>query len=181
MIMQELFKVEQKSKLPDPIWCAWFAGFVDGEGYFQIDLSKNSRGASIRLTIALREDDKQIIDEIHNVLLGDIYYLSYKRDRVKGKHSCNQWRWIIRNINQINKVIIPLLDQYTIRTKKKLSYEIWREAAMIVQEKNHLSISGRSRLLILRDNLKNIHKSPYREREKNYRIEDSIKIQQDLI
>ncbi len=173
-IMQNRLFSPPKIIMPDPIWCSWFTGFIDGEGYFQIDLRKDHRGAFVALTITLREDDKNIIEEIHNKLLGDIYYVSYKHDRAAGRKSCNQWRWRIRDKNQIVNILIPLFDQYPLRTKKKKSYEIWREAALIIYENNHLGISGHNKMLMLRKNLKDAHRSPYLEQEINYFIADSM-------
>lgn len=153
--------------LLDPTWCAWFSGFVDGEGYFQISISKH---CSLALTITLREDDREIIDEISHYLLGRVYYLSYKRDRIKGKHSCNQWAWKIRNIDHIIERIIPILDLYPLRTKKRNSFEIWKEAAWLVRNKYHLYKPGYDRFSVLHQNLINVHKSPYLVQEMNYFI-----------
>ena len=147
--------------MPDPIWCMWFSGFVDGEGYFQISKSPN---CGLALTVTLREDDKEIIDEIHNNLLGHIYYLSYKRDRVKGKSSCNQWAWKIRKISHIINIIIPIFELYPLRTKKRISYDIWKEAAWLLYNKNHLTETGQQRFFELHEELIDSHRSPFSER-----------------
>jgi hypothetical protein len=146
----------------DPLWCSWFTGFLDGEGYFQISPQPKSKTAfQICLTITLREDDKYIIEEIKSTLeCGRIYYISYKHERVKGHHACNQWRWTVRDISSIVQIIIPLLDHYPLRTKKAHDYVIWRKAALIKSSKAH---GNCPEIEDLRKQLKVIHQTPFYE------------------
>lgn len=58
-------------------WGGWFAGFTDGEGCFTISKRNYENPPTnylCRFTIRLRDDDKDILEEIHNQLeIGSIF------------------------------------------------------------------------------------------------------------
>lgn len=140
----------------DREWLCWFVGFVDGEGYFYLSLAKRTRQVSIGLIIVLREDDREIIEEIRQVLgFGQIYQISRETDRKRGgRNSNDQIRWSCRRISEIVDVLIPIFDEIPLRTKKQSDYKIWREAALIIYNKRHLSDSGKLRVMELWQQIK---------------------------
>lgn len=92
----------------------WFAGFVDGEGSFEI-MRRNYR---CRFTLGLRDDDSATLEMICKTLgLGKVYY---------------------SNINTISKMDIGkreetrklclFFDKYPLRSKKQRDYAVWKQA-----------------------------------------------------
>jgi hypothetical protein len=159
----------------DPSWCSWFSGFLDGEGYFQIAWDKRDNTTRCALTVTLREDDKDIIDEIREKLMcGRVFYIAYNHARNNGSHSCNQWRWVVRNVDHCINTIIPLLDRYPLRTKKARDYEIWRKAAFLAHSIKHICHTKKERqeLMNLYTQLRTLHMSPFTE--KGYKAIDNL-------
>jgi DNA-binding CsgD family transcriptional regulator len=72
----------------DPLWAAEFRGFFYGEGCATMDNEHNH--LSPRLTINLRLDDAQILDDIHTRLGGSIYT---RTKHYKGRNDHDQRRW----------------------------------------------------------------------------------------
>ena len=120
----------------DPLWCSWFSGLIDGEGSFNIHVNKENRSIQAHLRIGMREDEAEYIRDIHDMLRcgwigratlrnprgneSDAYFIDFASDAV------------------IN-IIIPLLDKYPLRMKKKRDYVFWREATLIIHDDGHLN------------------------------------------
>ena len=93
-------------------WLAWFVGFVDGEGYFQICIQNAGRSAQTHLNITVREDDGPVLRDI-------------------------QWR--VNRIQEVVEIVIPLFDEFPLHTKKASDYHLWREAAFLIHQGQHLN------------------------------------------
>jgi hypothetical protein len=135
-------------------WYAWFSGFVDGEGYFQICPNKQRSGNcyfSPTLTISLRETDKDVLYEIEtNLDCGHIYYITSERDWKRGVKACNQFRWKVSKKDDLLNKIVPLFDRFPLRTKKRFDYIIWKEALL-----------NKSNGEFLWRKMKELHSSPF--------------------
>lgn len=101
----------------------WFAGFTDGEGSFQILHRKDNR-FTCRFELALRSDDKSVLDEIRNVL--DIGHLYYKpRCSRRSPNENPVFRYMIQGSNELAKLVL-LFKEFPLRSKKKRDFEIWQ-------------------------------------------------------
>jgi hypothetical protein len=105
----------------------WLAGFIDGEGCFQI-LENRSSGGWFRyrlwFRISLRDDDAEILYEIQRRTgLGSITRRGARR---------SEWGatvdWIVRQREEIRD-LCEILDRYPLRAKKSRDFEIWKRAA----------------------------------------------------
>lgn len=100
----------------------WFAGFVDGEGCFQIPHTLS--GYRCLFEIKLREDDLPVLKEIQNITqLGIIR-------KVKHKEKIPNVNWIVYRKNEV----IALRDiflTYPLRAKKKADFELWNCAIQL--------------------------------------------------
>lgn len=127
----------------------WLVGFTDGEGCFGLSIRK--RPISIKngtfyfskdivFQIALRDDDREIIEKIHdNLKCGKISY-SVPRNKWKLKeyisHGMVQFR--VASIKEIANIIIPIFDKYPLLTKKRRDYDIWRKAVLFCYSKHKM-------------------------------------------
>lgn len=119
----------------DHNWANWFAGFVDGEGSFNISPCSNTKHKrfSIYLQISIRIDDEFVIKEILDRLkIGSIML----RTSPAIWQGCRmaQVRWKVSHLDDILNVIIPLFERYPLRSKKAKEFELWRRAAFIIRE-----------------------------------------------
>lgn len=129
----------------------YIAGFIDGEGCFTITISKHKTkklGLDARLTfqIELRSDDLEILQEIQKTLqCGKIYHLSYHR---YGWHPHVEYK--ISSFSEIVDKLIPFLEKYPLRAKKKYSYQCFLEAVELFKGKEHLTEEGIEKLRTIR-------------------------------
>ena len=112
----------------------WLAGFVDGEGNFQGN-SKTKVGYVFR--IILREDDKEILEEIRQRLgVGKLYYRDIKKNmknwqpKYQSDKLQNQWEYAVMSVYDLVTVVIPYFDKYKLRAKKKIQYKNWRDTLL---------------------------------------------------
>lgn len=128
----------------------YIVGFVDGEGCFCISFNKNGkRIPEVRLMfeIELREDDEPILHEIRKVLdCGKVYHLDYPRYA----------RWMphvklkVSNFSDISQKVIPFFKKYPLQAKKLHQFEIFCEAAKMIQAKEHLTVKGVEKIQALK-------------------------------
>jgi len=56
---------------------------------------------------------------------------------------------VVRSIDEIISIIIPLFDNYPLRGSKLLSYQIFRVITLMMKDKKHLTIDGTLKILEL--------------------------------
>jgi hypothetical protein len=146
-----------------PLWFSWFTGLVDGEGHFQL-YAKGKR-ATVSLSIKLREDDSDILQEIQNNLhCGKIYLIKSDRDKDYCRKGANDlFAWKVDSILEIMGIIIPHFDKYPLRSKKGSEYLLWREAAFLIFKGDHLTELGKSMVETMRDELFYLRLGPYQK------------------
>ena len=102
----------------------WLAGFIAGEGCFQI--RKTRRSISSALTIRLRRDDECALQEIKTLwsLENRFYETSNSR--------CLDLT--IADIETCFHKVVPTFDLYTLRGKKGQDFQIWRAGVILLHE-----------------------------------------------
>ncbi len=101
----------------------WLAGFIDGEGSFQIVAFRGR--FDCRFRVKLRDDDRAILEEIvKRTGIGRI-----KTDAGHGS-SKPQAVWKVQNKAEC-LALVQLLDRYPVRAKKARDYVVWRAAVML--------------------------------------------------
>ena len=114
-------------------------GFIDGEGCFLISICRNKEiqiGWQVQLyfTIALLrklEKDRAILETIQN-------YFGVGKVTKQGK---NMFRYRVSSINDL-KVILNHFDKYLLITQKLADYELFKQAILLIQNKEHLTDEG---------------------------------------
>lgn len=112
----------------------WFAGFLDGEGFFGfIPRTFNRTYHTPVVRISVRLDDRAILDEIASFIGGTV--------RVQAAYGTSnpQARWGITSMSDCLR-LIEILDAHPLRAKKALDYATWREAVL---EKDRVGNTGR--------------------------------------
>jgi hypothetical protein len=105
----------------DPAFGNWLAGFIDGEGCFEVSYS-GERLPAPRFRMVLRDDDTPIVKEI--AARTNIGNVRFQRPRV------NAHRAVLWSIDgkRDQQLLVALLDEYPLRAKKRRDYEAWRLA-----------------------------------------------------
>lgn len=128
----------------------YIVGFVDGEGCFCITINRNGRRLpEVRLLfeIELREDDREILEKILEVLdCGNIYHLDYARYKKWRPHV----KYKVSNFSDIYTKIIPFFKQYPLQAKKLQSFETFCLVAEIIKAKEHLTLEGIDKIRTIR-------------------------------
>lgn len=116
----------------DPEFGHWLAGFIDGEGCFTIGRYKDVRCGSVgyncRMALAVREDDRPLLEEIQRCV-----GFGYLRRRVPTRRMVPNAKptvqWGVQTKNGC-LTLVELLDVYPLRSKKARDYAVWREAVL---------------------------------------------------
>lgn len=133
-----------KNGLPDHSpnnkeFCAWFVGFFDGEGTFQLwyrSKPNNQRQFGLQLTAGLRDDDSPVFDYIVSNVGGN--YIPYVPKKGTSNPSV---RWTVERIDILQEVFVPIFDRCTLRSKKQQQFEIWKP---LVLEKYIKTLGGKT-------------------------------------
>ncbi len=114
-------------------WGYWFSGWIDGEGCFTSHVHKRGKAISVWLNVGVRQDEKPLIQEVK-----DIFKCGYITEFLIKPLGSPSIQWRVFDINEQRFIILPILDKYPLRSKKKTEYEIYRELVILLQAREHL-------------------------------------------
>lgn len=120
-------------------FCAWFVGFFDGEGTFQLWYRNKPEGQKqfgLQLTAGLRDDDSSVFDYIISEAGGN--YSPYTPKKGTSNPSV---RWVIEQIDILQEVFVPIFDKFNPRSKKRSQFELWKQ---FVLEKYINTLGGKT-------------------------------------
>jgi hypothetical protein len=116
----------------------WFVGLFDGEGCFRFRVqNEEGRSTTVSLVakIALRDDDQNVLKQVKRRLeVGNIH--NDKRDYSSARvGSKPQSVWRVGSVTDAAEVLIPLFDEYPLRSKKSNEYQHWRKGVILFYKK----------------------------------------------
>lgn len=107
----------------DDKWIAWFCGLVDGEGCFLLNWAKSNGVISPHFRVGMTESEMPILEEVMSILgCGAIYidgFVGVTRSRPKAVYTITGYKTIVSKL-------IPVIDQYGLKTNKRKDYEVWK-------------------------------------------------------
>jgi len=114
--------------MTDEAFGHWLAGFVDGEGTFSL-IRTNKDTYAVSFAIKLRADDAAILRDIQRYRgCGRVFFGVKDGSAPKSPYA----RYATGSIRDIVARIVPLLEQFPLRAKKRRDFEIWSEAARLI-------------------------------------------------
>jgi len=120
----------------------WIAGFTQSDGSFVVSFQNSKKGMPIRprpvfnITQSIEELDMFIaLQEYLGV--GKVY-----KNR-------NNVTLVVTSIEEIVTVILPLFDNHSLRGSKQISYNIFKEVSLMINDKKHLTLEGTLQILQL--------------------------------
>jgi hypothetical protein len=141
-------------QIPDSIGF-YFAGFVDGEGSFNISFRKRPDYKlpwKVSLCLNVSQKDRSLLELFQSWLkCGTI---RYKSDEV--------WFFEVNNLQAIRGTVIPFFNRFAfLSAKKKRDFAIFKRMAHLMAEGAHLSKEGIVELLKLRRKMNDGGKRKY--------------------
>ena len=126
----------------------WLSGFIDAEGCFNVNITKNSKyttGYRVRLRFFLdQKDEYKTLEEIRNIL-------GSGRITNRGK---NNFRLTLDTFKSFPK-LIEYLEKNPLKTKKRIEYLKWYKIYLLCIEKKHLTIMGLNKIRKLKKGIEN--------------------------
>lgn len=122
----------------------WITGFVDGEGNFRLDISKNKSyqtGYSVKAVfqICLHLRDEAILKAINAYFgVGNIF--------LKGEDAIE---FKVQSFKDLEKIIAHF-EQHPLMTTKSANYLLFKKALGIIQRKEHLLTEGLEELVAIK-------------------------------
>lgn len=115
----------------------WLAGFTDAEGCFTCSLLKNSSAYRFRYLVAQKGIENKGILEILQSFFGG---------KVTSMHVPDMYQLTVNGCKNAEKVM-HYFDTYSLRTKKKESFSIWKSVHDDLLNKKHLQKDSREILM----------------------------------
>ena len=115
------------------------AGIIDGDGSFYVNFNKDgtiNTGFSITSDIFSMPLLKKIKEKFKGI--GTIY-----------KGSKNELRYVIKGINQINKILIPFMNDNHLFSERALHYEKFKFVSQILVKEQPLSLETKIKIVDL--------------------------------
>lgn len=143
----------------------WLSGFTQSDGSFVINYSTIKHGIPVRPTpvynLTQSNLNYDLFIEIQKYLgIGKIYN---NRQNVT---------FVVRSIDEIADVLLPLFDKHPLRGSKLEGYNIFKAVVLMIKEKKHLTSEGIIQILDL---------SYFMNKETSLRTEESKKILEESI
>lgn len=133
-------RVEIDDILPNNLSSDWVAGFSAGESNFFITIS----GTKVWLRFSIAQDSRDILLLKSLVEFFNCGYVA----RYKNRKVCE---FIITKIDDIITNILPFFDKYKIEGSKYKDYVNFKEAALLIKNKEHLTEKGLNKITELKN------------------------------
>ena len=155
----------------------WLVGFIEGEGNFNVSLSKSHKKYHpnysfeyypiLQFRIFLREDDLSVLEKIRSTLsIGNIYKKSYAYSRKKGINSRDQYAFYITGLKDLFK-LKEFLSSCEFHTKKKKDMEKFFKILELKAENKHLTPEGYLQVISLANSMNSQARTNFRVKQAN--------------
>ena len=121
----------------------WVAGFVDGEGSFNIPI-RRERDRGLPFRVSLSFNVSQIGPELPQ-LLAEVFEVGTVRGRGDGV-----FYFEVTKPSDLEERVFPFFDRFELRSPKRNDLATFRQITQLVQQGQHLSRRGIEAILALR-------------------------------
>jgi|SRR3989344_1488114 len=157
---------ERLEKIPASTAC-YFAGFVDGEGSFNVALIPRKEyrfGWKIYLTFNVAQKDPTTLKLIHKYFGAG--RLEERKDGV--------WNYSVNDYKSLKNIVIPFFERYPFLSElKNRNFAIFKEIVEIIGRDGHFKKNGLEEIILLRERL-----NEGKGRKRKYSLSDYKKSQE---
>lgn len=136
----------------------WISGFTQSDGSFIVSFLNQQKGVRPQPVFNITQSivELELFTALQQYLgVGKIYK---NRQNVV---------FVVKSIDEIVNVILPLFDKHPVRGGKLLAYNIFKEVSLMIKDKKHLTVEGTLKILKL---------AYFMNKETSLRNEDTKKI-----
>lgn len=133
-----------------PLQPSWLAGFVSGDGSFNIKTSssmssKLGKRVQLRFGIGLSIREKSLIGGIAEF---------FNLEQGKHVHYTDDFIYLeVSKFTDITHIIIPFFEEYPIQGIKELDFSDFKKAASIMENNEHLTTDGYDSIIRIRNGM----------------------------
>lgn len=129
--------------IPNPYW---IAGFVSGDGSFNIKTTKTRVGkVQLRFAVHLHIREEEVIK-------GIVKFFNFEENKNIYYTNRSVAVQIVNTLDILN-IIIPFFEKHQIKGAKELDFIDFKKVAEIVKSKGHLTEEGFSNILAIKENM----------------------------
>ena len=145
--------------IPDPFWVA---GFTSGDGSFHLNIKKSdtniSNRVSLRFSINLNIRDAEVLEGLVNYfntlnLPSTGVKIKLNQENKYVYKSNNTVSLAITKISELNELIIPFFEIYSVQGLKSLDFADFKKVQRMIVAKEHLTVEGLNRILEIKLNM----------------------------
>jgi len=121
----------------------WIVGFTDGEGCFTVSVFKNpttKSGWQIFPEFVVTQGKKSLpaLELMKQFFNCGIITINKRHDN----HKEHLYRYCVRNLKDLEEVILPFFRKNSLRTAKERDFKIFAQVTELMREQAHLKPSG---------------------------------------
>jgi hypothetical protein len=122
----------------------WIVGFTDGEGCFCVSINRNNKtklGWQVMPEFVITQGEKSVntLEEIKKFFNCGRIFVNRRHDN----HKENLFRYCVRNIRELNEIIIPFFTENKLKSWKKFSFNKFSQIVnLMIKERTHLNLEG---------------------------------------
>jgi hypothetical protein len=128
----------QKSEILPSLNNSWLTGFTDAEGCFTVSFLKNSNAFRLRFIVS-QKGDSNIPVLSHLILL-------FKAGALEAHSIKSNYSYILTGSKSCFNVY-DYFNSFPLKTKKAISFELWKEIHNAISNKEHLDLVLRNSLI----------------------------------
>lgn len=161
----------------DTLIRGWMLGFTEGEGSFNIGISKQpdrryGLRVQARFEISLHEKDLSALKRIQKELrMGHIYFASNETKRKQGSRSSDVECYTVNSLRDCLRIrrYFETFDEKDWLTTKYRDFKKWSQVLDLIVRKAHFTANGIVEIALIRDQMNNPGK-----KQKDYRPAQDI-------
>ena len=136
--------LNQKPNLYPSLENAWQSGFTEAEGCFTISFLAQSLEYRSKFILSQKGD---VNIPIQSHLIGQ-----FEAGQIEGHSSKDNYQFVVNGIKNL-KNQYPYFDLFPFKGTKAISYKKFKDLNILIQEKQHLDLSKRSKLIKLSNDI----------------------------
>jgi len=127
---------QEDHKMSHQEFGAWLSGFTDAEGNFQVFFDRNYLRVAYRITLHI--DDVNVLYKIQEFLGAGFVE----------KHT-NSCVFVLRNVNTLLIKLVPIFENYPLRTIKQLDYLDFKNIIILLTNAKSSAVKGQEKEIAL--------------------------------